>query len=75
MQENRSLTVLRAKNGLTKEEMATKLGMSRQAYSSIENGKIRGNIKFWGKVQKVFNIPSEEMWNLVNGNIEEHAKV
>lgn len=75
MQENRSLTVLRAKHGLTKEEMATKLGMSRQAYSSIENGKIRGNIKFWGKVQKVFNIPSEEMWNLVNGDVEAKATV
>lgn len=75
MKENTSLKILRVRQGLTQEEMARKLTMSRQAYAKIENGLGDGNITFWSKVQRIFNISSEEMWDLINDNAEERAQV
>lgn len=75
MGENTSLKILRVRNGLSQEEMARKLTMSRQAYAKIENGLGNGNITFWSKVQRVFNISSEEMWDLINDGQEEGAQV
>lgn len=75
MKENTSLKILRVRQGLTQEEMARKLTMSRQAYAKIENGQADGNITFWSKVQRTFNISSEEMWDLINDEAEEGAQV
>lgn len=75
MHENRSLKILRVRHGLTQETMAQRIGVSRQAYAKIENGHAFGNISFWIKVQYTFNITSEEMWNLINDEAEETAKV
>ena len=75
MAENTSLKILRVRQGLTQEEMAKKLTMSRQAYAKIENGQGDGNITFWSKVQRIFNISSEEMWDLINDEAEEGAQV
>lgn len=52
---------LRVENNLTQEEFARALGYSRMYVSSIENGKFKGSPKFWYKLQKVFNISSEEI--------------
>lgn len=73
MKENTSLKILRVRQGLTQEEMARKLTMSRQAYAKIENGQGDGNITFWSKVQRIFNISSEEMWDLINDTTEEET--
>ena len=75
MVENKSLKILRVRRGLTQEEMARKLTMSRQAYAKIENGQGDGNITFWSKVQRIFDISSEEMWDLINDRQEEGAQV
>ena len=70
---NKSLKMLRLKNGLSQEEMARKLGMSRQNYGLIETGKAPGNIRFWSKVQQEFNISGADMWELISN--KETAKV
>mgnify|MGYP003297277410 CR=1 FL=1 len=75
MKENKSLKILRVRNDLTQEEMARRLTMSRQAYAKIENGQGDGNITFWSKVQREFKISSEEMWDLINDQIEQPARV
>lgn len=75
MKENKSLKVLRVREGLTQEEMARKLTMSRQAYAKIENGQGDGNITFWSKVQREFNISSEEMWCLINDGQENRTEI
>lgn len=72
-ESNKSLKMLRLKNGLSQEEMAQKLGMSRQNYGLIETGKAPGNIRFWGKVQKTFNLSGTEMWSVISN--KETAKV
>ena len=73
--ENKRLKIVRVTFGLTQEQMAERLDMSRQAYAKIENGQAQGNIKFWAKVQKEFNISSEEMWGLINDDTKEGAEV
>lgn len=75
MQENKSLKILRVRYGLTQEEMAEKLGMTRQAYAKVETGGGMGNVQFWRKVQNAFDLSSEGMWDLINDEAEERAKV
>lgn len=55
------LKVLRVKEDLTQDEMAKKLGVSRQTYQAIESGERRGSDIFWNNVQTTFEIPESEM--------------
>lgn len=67
---NKSLKVLRVKNGLTQEQMANKMGWSRQYYAKTESGRSFGTVPFWNKLQKAFGVPDDEMWLLVNDTKE-----
>lgn len=49
---------------LTQQEMADKIGISLGAYSLIENGKRVGSTKTWVKIQELFNLTDEEVWQL-----------
>lgn len=64
MADRRNLKVLRAKHGLTRAEMADKIGVSRGTYSEIENGKRSCSQNFLAKLQAAFEIPDAEMWEL-----------
>lgn len=68
---NTALKLLRVRSGLTQEEMARRLTISRQTYSKIENGSVDGNIAFWSTVQREFKISSEKMWSLVKNENRE----
>lgn len=59
------LKLLRVKHKLTQAEIAAKIGVSRQVYANIEKGKNGGSTEFWGNLQRVFNIPDEEMYSLM----------
>lgn len=59
-----NLKLLRVQNKLTQEQMAEKIGITRANYAAIENGRRTGRDHFWNSLQKVFNIPDEEMWKL-----------
>lgn len=63
MYEN--LRDVRYKNGnLTQQEMADKIGISKGAYSLIEQRKRIGSTKTWVKIQELFNLTDEEVWQL-----------
>ncbi len=70
MQVNRSLKVFRARQGLTQEQMAERMGWSRQYYAKTENGRSSGSILFWTRLQDAFNIPDGEVWPLVKDTKE-----
>lgn len=70
---SKTLRMLRAEHGLSQEEMAQRLGMSRQNYGLIESGKAPGTIRFWCKVQKAFGLSGEQMWSVISD--KEEAKV
>ena len=63
MYEN--LRDVRYKNGnLTQQEMADKIGISKGAYSLIEQRKRIGSTKTWVNIQELFNLTDEEVWQL-----------
>lgn len=68
---NTALKLLRVRSGLTQEEMARRLTISRQTYLKIENGSVDGNIAFWSTVQREFKISSEKMWSLIKNENRE----
>ena len=56
------IKVLRAQNNLTQEELARKIGISRQALSSIENNKVQPSGKVVIKIANIFGIPAEQIF-------------
>lgn len=60
-----NLKVFRIKHHLTQAQMAEKIGHSRPAYTAIETGKRDGRAYFWNELQRAFNIPDDEMWELM----------
>lgn len=60
-----NLKLFRVKQNLTQSEMSDKIGCCRVRYSAIENGSRNGRQDFWNALQKAFNVPESEMWELM----------
>lgn len=58
------LKLLRISKGLKQSDLAQRLGISPSQYSKIENGKSDGSRSFWSKLQKLFKIKNNEMWEI-----------
>lgn len=58
---------LRKVNKLTQEDLATRLGVTRQTIISIENGKYVASLQLALKIAQVFNTPVEEIFSLSEG--------
>ncbi|UXM84786.1 helix-turn-helix transcriptional regulator [Methanococcus aeolicus] len=56
------IKVYRAMYGLTQEDLAKKLGVSRQTIISIEKGKYDPSIKLAFKIAKYFNVKIEDIF-------------
>lgn len=52
---------------LTQEQLAQKLGISKQQYSRIENGLQNGSIEMWDILEDIFHIPQRELRDKENG--------
>lgn len=63
-----ALKVFRVRNNMTQDDFAEKLGISRGCYSLIEQGKRNGTLEFWNKFYKTFNVPANEMWDLLKND-------
>ncbi len=59
-----NLKIFRIQKRMSQEEFCERIGFSRGAYSAIESGKRDGRQSFWVALQKAFDIPDAEMWNL-----------
>lgn len=57
-----NLKMYRMKQGLTQKEMATKLGISKSNYVSIELGLTDPSFKFLQRFSEVFNY--SDVWDL-----------
>ena len=55
---------LRTKKGLTQEELATKLGITRQTVISIEKGNYTPSVLLALKIAGVFKVPVEDIFNI-----------
>ncbi len=56
------LKVLRAEHNWTQEELAQRVGVSRQAINAIETGKYDPSLPLAIKLGKLFGKPVEEMF-------------
>lgn len=57
----------RKKNKYTQEELAKKLGVTRQTIISIEQGKYIASLPLALKMAKIFEVNVEELFNLEEG--------
>jgi len=61
-----TIKVERAKLNLTQEELAKKVGVSRQAINAIETGKYVPSTTLAIKISRIFNIPVEDIFIIEN---------
>lgn len=64
------LKTFRVSQNLTQDEMAAKIGCSRNSYQAIERGIRQGNMKFWCSLREVFNL--SDVWEMMEN--EERKK-
>ncbi len=58
---------LRKKNNMTQEDLAKKLGVTRQTIISIENGKYVASLQLALRLAEIFNLHVEEIFYLKDG--------
>lgn len=58
-----SLYSYRSKNNLTQEELANKVGVSRQTIISIEKGKYLPSVSLAIKIAKTFKVKVEDLFD------------
>lgn len=58
------IRVFRAKRRITQDELATKLDVSRQTLSAIENNKYFPSLELALKIAKVFECTVDELFSL-----------
>lgn len=56
------LEEIRKQNGLTQEELAEQLEVSRQTISSLESGRYNPSILLAFKIARMFNLPIEDIF-------------
>ena len=65
MAKRLELKVFRITKDLTQDEMAEACGVSKSTYCLVEQGKRKGSLDFWNKLQEAFKISDADMWNLM----------
>ncbi len=59
--------ILRTKKGLTQEELAEKVGITRQTVISIEKGHYTPSVLLALKLAAVFKVPVEDVFKISYG--------
>ena len=67
--KNAKLYALRVSNRWSQVTAAERLGIPLASYKLIEQGKQEGKPRTWLKVQKLYNIPDADMWELIKGSL------
>ncbi len=61
---------LRASFGWTQEQLSEKLGVSRQAIISVENGRYKPSLELAYKIARLFKLTIEEIFIFEKGSNE-----
>ena len=59
-----SVYTLRTERGLTQEELAEKIGVTRQTVISIEKGNYTPSVMLALKIAKVFNVSVQDIFKI-----------
>jgi putative transcriptional regulator len=62
------LRVLRAENNWTQQELAMRVGVSRQAINAVETGRFDPSLPLAMKIAHVFDTTIEKIWELEPGD-------
>ncbi len=62
-----SVYTLRTKKGLTQEELAEKVGITRQTIIAIEKGNYTPSVLLALKIASVFKVPTENVFRISYG--------
>ena len=62
-----SVYTLRTTKGLTQEELAEKVGITRQTVISIEKGNYTPSVLLAMKIASVFKVPVEDIFSISYG--------
>jgi putative transcriptional regulator len=60
---NNRLKVLRAERDWTQQQLARRLGVSRQAVNAIETGKYDPSLPLAFKIGRLFGLPVEQIFS------------
>lgn len=63
-----NLKIFRIKQHLSQTEISEKIGYSRATYAAIESGARCGRQTFWRDLQRAFQLPDAEMWELMKND-------
>lgn len=69
-----NLKVFRVKKNMSQDAIAEKIGCRRSTYSAIEKGNREGKQKFWNDLQKAFDIPDSDVWQLMKNENNESGE-
>jgi len=61
-----NLNVLRGRKNITQEELANKVGVTRQTIIAIEKGNYTPSVLLAIKLAKYFNVSVEDLFDLTN---------
>ena len=70
-----SLKILRAMRGLTQADVANYLGITRAAYTNIENGKRQLNATLIIKLADILQVSSDEILDRFNVSLANELKL
>ncbi len=61
-----NLNILRGRKNITQEELANKVGVTRQTIIAIEKGNYTPSVLLAIKLAKYFNVSVEDLFDLTN---------
>jgi putative transcriptional regulator len=61
-----NLSILRGRKNITQEELANKVGVTRQTIIAIEKGNYTPSVLLAIRLAKYFNVSVEDLFNLEN---------
>ena len=59
------LKLLRVSKGMSQEEFAKAIGVTRSYYRTVEAGENQGSLNFWLSIKDGFAIPASELFELM----------
>lgn len=67
--KNNALYQLRTARRWSQADVVKKAGIPISTYQLIEQGKNEGKPSTWIKLQKLYNIPDEKMWQIIKQSL------